>query len=328
MKHFYLFGHGAVLTEALHKLAKVANVKVSVLTSERQYSTELHRICDSYTVEYRITEDLRAVNLEFPVGVNYEILGLSFGAPWKFSKEVIDLFNGKLYNLHSLPLPIYRGGASFSWQILNQSKIGTCLIHQVNEYYDEGKIAGYESFRYSQAVKIPLHYENELLERNKQFIINFIDQLLDGKDLELTGQPHYLSTYFPRLNTDVHGFINWGWNNKEIHNFICAFDMPYKGASTFYRGKRVHIRNVDTDLSDGNFHSFLSGLIYRKEKSELYVASPGGSLVIKEINTEGGDSIFNEIVLGDRFYTPTEKLENAMRTRTFFNAKGVVNKFY
>jgi methionyl-tRNA formyltransferase len=328
MKYFYLFGHGAVLTEALHKLAKEANTKVYVLTSERQYSAELHRTCDSYAVEYRILEDLRAEYLEFPAGIDHELLGLSFGAPWKFSKEIIDFFTGNLYNLHSLPLPIYRGGASFSWQILNQSKIGTCLIHQVNEFYDEGKIAAFESFRYSQAAKIPLHYENELLEKNKLFIRNFIDHLLSGNDIELTGQPHYLSTYFPRLNTDVHGYINWGWENREIHNFICAFDMPYKGASTFYRGKRVHIRNVDIDLSDGNFHSFLSGLIYRIEKSEIYVATAGGSLVIKEINDESGNSIFNEILVGDRFYSPSEKLENAMRTRTFFNAKGLLNKLY
>ena len=36
------------------------------------------------------------------------------------------------------------------------------------------------------------------------------------------------STYWPRIDTESHGWINWNWSGEEILNFIKAFDDPNK----------------------------------------------------------------------------------------------------
>ena len=34
------------------------------------------------------------------------------------------------------------------------------------------------------------------------------------------------SSYWPRLNSKIHGWIDWSWSPKEISDFIKAFDDP------------------------------------------------------------------------------------------------------
>ena len=41
----------------------------------------------------------------------------------------------------------------------------------------------------------------------------------------------------PRLDTQIHGFIDWNWTAKHIVDFINAFGSPYQGATTFIKKK-------------------------------------------------------------------------------------------
>ena len=43
----------------------------------------------------------------------------------------------------------------------------------------------------------------------------------------------------PKLDTKIHGFINWSWNAKDITSYFCkVFDHPFIGASTFMKEKK------------------------------------------------------------------------------------------
>ena len=34
-------------------------------------------------------------------------------------------------------------------------------------------------------------------------------------------------TYWPQLDTEIHGWIGWSWSGNDIVNFIKAFGDPY-----------------------------------------------------------------------------------------------------
>lgn len=116
----------------------------------------------------------------------------------------------------------------------------------------------------------------------------------------------------PRLNTDLNGFIDWSLNADEVERFICAFDSPYKGASTFLNGKRVFLKRVSTSAQDGRFHTFQNGLIYRKSKDWVCIALKGATLIVEEMCSEDGKNILKDLKVGDRLYTPQSFLENAI----------------
>ena len=56
-------------------------------------------------------------------------IGLSLSAPWIFRQDVIDLFGGRLLNLHGTDLPHNRGGGGFTWQILCGDRRGGLSLH-------------------------------------------------------------------------------------------------------------------------------------------------------------------------------------------------------
>ena len=141
----------------------------------------------------------------------------------------------------------------------------------------------------------------------KFFSKNFFQNLKKKYDFKLKKQSERLSTYWPRLNTDLHSYINWNNDLINIQNFINAFDSPYKGAITYLDGKKVRLRNVSSD--QGNYHPYQSGLIFRVYDNQAAVATTSGALIINEVNDNFGRNIIPKIKVGDRFYTLIKKLK-------------------
>lgn len=131
------------------------------------------------------------------------------------------------------------------------------------------------------------------------------------------------SSYFPRLHTRTHGYIDWSWDTDEIESFICAFDDPYDGASTFIEGRRVFLKSVRRDKGERGFHSFMSGLVYRKERGKIFVATKRGGIVISKVLNARGIDVLQEIELGQRLYTPYSYLEQARQFVAVYNARGL-----
>ena len=136
-------------------------------------------------------------------------------------------------------------------------------------------------------------------------------------------QPEYLSSYWPRLHTDTHGYIGWDWKLEDIERFVCAFDDPYAGAITFVNDRKVRIKNCLSSLSDGTFHPFQTGIVYKITGAALFVAAGDGSLVVRDVFDENGVNVTLDIRVGDRFETPVEYLEEARRFRAVYTSAGL-----
>ncbi len=185
-----------------------------------------------YIVTDRIDSD--AVTSE----VTDTTLGVSIGAVWVFKRLFIGLFQGRLVNVHGARLPQNRGGGGFSWRILKKDKLGASLVHQVDEGIDTGDIVLYEEYIFPVRCKTPMDYHEYGVQKDLIFLENFIRQVFSLNTFYPTPQQNTFTSYYPRLNTAAHGFIDWNWDVGEIETFVTAFDDPYDGAMTFLNGKK------------------------------------------------------------------------------------------
>ncbi len=335
INHIILFGGSRLLAELSLDIIKNGEYRLSIYTCDRQlaeplFSTEqtLEGFLKVRNIEYRSAVD---INSDPTIGdaVTDFSLGLGLGEAWSFSKDLVDRFQRRLLDFMGIRLPQYRGGAHYTWQILRQNKIGCCNLQIINEdmvqgVFDSGEIVKSKGYLFPPSARIPMEYFDHAVQQELAFIKEFLKEVKTGKDFELSRVQEDFSIHFPRLNTRRHGFINWDWDTKDIERFICAFDDPYPGASTFINMRRLHLKKCYSEPLDGLFHPFQAGLIYRITADAVFIASRGGTLIVKEVLDEAKRSVLKELKLGQRFFTPHEHLEEAMLCSAEYSEKGLV----
>lgn len=329
IENIVLLGGGPLLV-SLALWCKSKGVPIYVVTSPRhaeeivENGSSLSQILDLHSISYLVESDISSVDVLNYLSDLSASFCLSLGAAWIFKAPIIEnLFRGRLFNLHGTRLPQNRGGGAFSWQILMGNRLGFCQLHMIDAGVDTGDIVKTSEFLYPASCRTPMDYQRVYVENNLEFILNFIEKIISSESLFHTKkQLDYLSSYWPRLNAEINGWIDWEEDIQSLDKFICAFDEPYEGAKSYLNSKKVHIKNVMADFSDNHFHPFQYGLIYRKGPSWLIVSVKGGSLIIQNITDENGNSIFENVQLGDRLVTPMEKIQSRF-ARVTYSPKGL-----
>ena len=148
------------------------------------------------------------------------------------------------------------------------------------------------------------------MQFQKKVIIEFLKDLLKNKMFivkEIINDKS--SSYWPRIKSEKHGWINWSWNADDIVNFIHSFSDPYPGAATFINNKIIRFKLAKLANSKLKFHPFQFGLIYRKTYKEIYVATKMGGVILdisKLKNTKN--------LLGKRLITKSIILDKALES--------------
>lgn len=250
--------------------------------------------------------------------VNDTTIGLSIGALWFFKQNVIDLFNGNLFNYHNTKLPTERGASAYTWKILSQNRLGGLTIHKIEEKLDVGDIVAQKNFSFPNVCRIQKDYYDYIEKKELNFIWKFLGSLSMTGTYTRIKQKEINSTYWPKIDTAIHGYLNWDWSASDIGIFICAFDDPHPGAITFIDEKKVHLKNCTMHKELTKFHPFQSGLVFKIHDGKLHVAAVGGCLIIERVLDDKGTDITNEIKLGHRFHTPISFLDNAKVSRSTY----------
>jgi methionyl-tRNA formyltransferase len=312
-----LLGGGTILRQlCLWATSEGAPIKIVTAPRHAEETIDGENLADFLvrkSVTHLVVDDIKNPSLPNFLGDTTRSFSLSLGAAWIFNKQVIaDCFASGLFNLHGTRLPQNRGGGEFSWQILMGNRFGFCAMHRVDGGLDTGDIVALEEFLYPPSCRIPLDFRTIYYSKSVDFVLDFIKRYrTDAQPLTSLPQPEYLSTYWPRLNTDLNGWIDWSAEAAELERFICAFDDPYRGARTMINGEQVRLKRVCLNYQDGHFHSYQSGLIYRKAKNWLCVATKGAGLIVERVADEDGSDLLSKVRVGDRFATPWARLEEA-----------------
>jgi methionyl-tRNA formyltransferase len=331
------FGGGSSLVDYAKESIK-RGIKTSVFAVTRhleeivdtENNLTLHEVMEKEKIAFFHIADINN-SPELKSIITEKTIGLGIGEVYTFSKETINLFNGKLYDFMVIRLPQYRGGAHFTWQILRKSRLGCWNIQKINEemvpgVYDSGEILKRREYVIPIWARIPKDYFKVANEEGMKLFIEFIDEIHKGKNFEPVKIQESFGSYFPRLHTINNGYINWSWTVDELERFICAFDEPYAGASTLLNGKRFFFKNCQADYTEGIFHPFLSGLIYRIYNNSVFVAARDGALIIQNVSDESGNDMISQLKTGQRFYTPSKKLEEAMLFNAEYGTEGLIKK--
>lgn len=327
MKLILLLGGGVVLTRYLKWILSKTDFIPIIVTSPRLideiYDGEsLRSLSKRKGIKCLNLDSISRMALE-QNGVDLDsAIGISFGAPWIIKSDFINALNCRIYNLHGTRLPQNRGGGGFSWQIMRGNVYGFALIHQLSEGVDTGDIVAYKEFLYTDC-RIPSDFMSRYVDEVLALLIEKTPELTSAKVMVGFQQSEYFSSYWPRLDSRTHGWIDWSWSGEDIKSFIAAFDAPYPGAMTTLNNKEVHLRKGSIDINDGKFHPFQAGLIYRVTASYIAVCTVTGSLIVQEVIDSDGRSLdLNAVCVGDRFFTPSSILEKAMNTRVHFDSRG------
>ena len=312
-------------------LSKRLGIQLLVVTSQRQSS----EVIFSDSGEKEFIDALSAEKCKVYVSDNINkdekvlseitntTLGFSIAGAWIFRYNFISAFDGKLLNIHGSNLPQNRGCGGYSWRILRNDRSGGFSIHIVDEGMDTGEIIMYKNFTFDSDCRKPVDYYSVAKIHIKELFKDFLDKIKKGGDFELMPQPEHLSTYWPRISSELHSYIDWSYDLIDLERFICAFDDPYDGAQTFINNKMVHVKDCIASLSEGSFHPFQTGIVYRKSKDHLFIAAKQGTLIIRRVITDNGEDLMKNINVGDRFHTPQSLLENSMSKRAIFTPKGL-----
>lgn len=321
---------GGQLLRRLVLWAVSESIEVRVLTSprladERQGGGDtLGRFLTRLGVKHAVAANLEDASVTDLFEGTKNHFFLSLGAPWIFKEQdLARLFGGRLFNAHGTGLPNDRGGGGYSWRILMGKRFGFCTLHLVDAGVDTGPVAAIEEFLHTPRARVPQDFFEENQERYFPFITAFIDKYrLAEAEVFLETQPNWLATYWPRLSTDLQGLIDWSLSGQEIERFICAFDAPYSGASTFLGKKRVSLKSVSLSSQEESFHPYQSGLVFRRNDVWLCVAVPGATLVVQSVTSADGSDVLGGVKVGDRFFTPGSFLEVA-RDRVSYGPSGL-----
>ncbi len=317
INHIIVFG-GSVSTLFFLKYLKKNKINYNYFTNQRLLNDV---ILDNKTLKehlvynklkYVSTSDINKNNKIYKI-INTKTLGIGFGQPWVIKKKLLKKFNNKIVDFMGIPMPKFRGGAHYSWMILNNMREGGCYLQNLNEKTIQGMSdTGYyylgRKYKYPKKIKTPKEFFNFSCKKEMKFLIEFLKKIKKNHNFKLRKFNERHSIFFPRLNVKYNGFINWDYSADEIVRFINAFDEPYSGGITYLNKKKVYLKRASL-IEKNNFHSYCGGLIINKSKKSFTVAAKNGIIKIDKV-----DNIKNDLIqVGDRFLTDNNKIHKAKK---------------
>lgn len=335
LDNLILFGSGTLIVEAA-KLSIEKGIKTYIFAVERHLQEVIDKKSGAKFIDSLKKENIPFFSVddindsaELESVVNEKTIGIGLGETYTFGQDIIDMFNGLLFDFMVIKLPQYRGGAHFTWQILRGDRKGCWNIQFITKdmipgRYDSGGIIKTWEYSLPDSARIPEDYFRIANEEGYKLFVEFINEIRNGKVFSIRKPDESMSMYFPRLNTLKSGLINWQWSVQEIERFICAFDEPYTGASSFIGEKRVFLKSCVSDTTYADFHPFISGLIYRIYDDTVYIAAKDGTLAVKNILDDTGKNIISSLKTGYRLYTPLRKIDDAMQYVSEYSSKGLM----
>ncbi len=292
------------ITEIYQK-AKIKKIKTLIITDKNH----LNKLCKNIIFEnvlkklnitYKVFTRLNINN--FKKISNNNTIVLFLNCPWKANKFFLEHFKNRVFNYHAATLPDLRGAANISWKILmKDNKSFSINIHYVTQNYDDGRIILDSRFKLNSKNKLlPVDYLNVIQKQEKIVFNKFINFVKSKKFPKGKIQNESMSFYWPRLNSEKNGKINWDWKQEQIILFIRAFSHPFDGAFTKFKNYKIKIYNCFKNTENVKFHPYQNGLIYRIDKNYFYLVCGSDSIKIKKDDMILPKDIENINMLGKR----------------------------
>ena len=127
-KTIVFLGGAELLCSLIEKIKELKKYNIIVFTSKRHISEKINRhgilrnFLKKTKINFYIRKKITTQELKKKTDIKNSLF-LSVGAAWIFKSDLINLLNGRFFNIHGSKLPSDRGGGGFSWRILNLIKL-------------------------------------------------------------------------------------------------------------------------------------------------------------------------------------------------------------
>lgn len=194
------------------------------------------------------------------------------------SQRVLDIPKLGCFNVHASLLPYLRGAAPINRALMNGDKVGGVTIMYLDAGMDTGDIV------LQKEIEIPDEcdageYHDMLANLGKEALSEFL-KLAESGNIPRTKQDNEKATYAAKIeNEDC--FIDFHGDAEEIYNKIRGLN-PFPAAYCFIGGKRIKIRKAVRGDGSG-----IASTVIRADKKGIEIACGSGSIVIKQLCSEG-----------------------------------------
>ncbi len=214
-------------------------------------------------------------------------LVLVCGLSLKIPKSVLPIPTYGFLNIHFGKLPENRGPDPLFWSIVKGERQTAITIHQMDEYWDSGKILLEEP--------VPIIPGETLGMLNSK--MSFMLEKVANKFLSLVQNPKHFKAQslekvkvYKRPNyTETN--INWEEQTAdEIENLVNACNPKYGGATTYYQGALIKILEVSpVDTQVPLLGKTCGEIVHAHPQEGLYVCCKYGKLIkLNIINSDAG----------------------------------------
>jgi methionyl-tRNA formyltransferase len=200
----------------------------------------------------------------------------------KLSQAILDIPAIMPVNVHASLLPSYRGAAPINWAIIRGEKTTGVTLMKVTLRMDTGPVISQKAqdiLETDTAVTL----SDRLSVDAGDILIRGIEALQSGS-AGLVAQDESKASFAPKLKR-ADGLISWDRSASDIVNLIRGC-MPWPGAYTYYKGKRLLIHAATTVSYTGS-DTVSPGQIVHISKKGIVAACAGGSLLIESVQMEG-----------------------------------------
>ncbi|MCL5770766.1 MAG: methionyl-tRNA formyltransferase [Actinobacteria bacterium] len=206
-------------------------------------------------------------------------------------KNIIDLSDDNIINVHPSLLPKYRGPSPITTALLNGDKETGVSIMRINENLDSGDIFTQTKFKISLNDNKDI-LEKKIIEIGTPLLLSVLN-LLDDSLIEAF--PQKGKATYTKIFSKNDLKIDWNLNSVKILNKIRAFSFE-PGAFTFLNNLRIKILNAsEYDYKDKNIKKLLlkkdydAGAIINADKNKGLIVKCGDceALQIFELKVEG-----------------------------------------
>jgi methionyl-tRNA formyltransferase len=150
--------------------------------------------------------------------------------------EILSIPRFDCVNVHSAPLPKYRGSNPIQWAIINNESETGVTMHYMTAEFDAGDIIAQR--------RVPIFLPDTWLDvrsrvagATEQMLREELPRLL-AQTNDRTTQNEAEASRYPRRRPED-GEIDWSRSELDIHNLIRALVAPLPGAFYYSGGKKI-----------------------------------------------------------------------------------------
>ena len=186
-------------------------------------------------------------------------------------------------NVHGSLLPKYRGAAPINWAIINGDKKTGVTVIKLNEMMDAGEILSQREMDISDK-DTAFSVRARMAPLGADLLLETI-KTIEKKTFKLTKQDFSKVTNASKLTKEL-GIIKWNEKAQTIHNLVRGL-LPWPGAFTFYKGKRLRLLETRLPETPLNVKS-APGSVIEISKAGILISASDRPILVTRVHLEDG----------------------------------------